>query len=256
MILLFDNTLPKRQIQIRKIDVPTYDYSEEEAENQLQKIYKQIESAKTQLDKVKEETQQLQEATNKEITEAKENWKEEKLQYIEQAQQEGYQQGFEQGQKDSLAQYQSIITEATDVLDNAKQEYYKIVAESDETVLEIAMATSEKVLHQTLEEDPTKFIGIAQTLINQVKDHPQIKLLVSSKYYALLLENKDELSSILHNQMEFMIYPSVDLTEEQILIETPYGRIEASLDTQLEEIRTRLFHVVEEITRENTNDTQ
>ncbi|WP_170862682.1 flagellar assembly protein FliH [Gracilibacillus kekensis] len=251
-----NNPLPNRQIHLRKIDIPKQNYSEQEAENQLQKMYKQIESANAELEKVIEEKRKMQEATNKEIQAAKENWEQEKLQYIEQAQQEGYQQGFEQGQKDSLTQYNTIITEAVDVLDNAKQEYYNIVAESDETVLEIAMATSEKVLHQVLEEDPAKFLGIVHSLINQVKDHPHIKLLVSSKYYTLLLENKEELSSILHNQMEFMIYPSADLKEEQVLIETPFGRIDASLDTQLEEIRTRLFHVVEEITRENTNDTK
>ncbi|MGN8645000.1 flagellar assembly protein FliH [Gracilibacillus sp. HCP3S3_G5_1] len=253
-----NNSLPPKQIKLRKIEIPTTDptLSKQGAQETLQNIYQQIAEAKRQYSETLSQTDQLKEATHAEINELREAWEEEKQHYIEQAQQEGYQQGFKQGQEDSVQEFQQLINEAVEVLGTAKKEYHKMIAESDETVLQIALAVAEKILKQSIEEDKDKFVGIARSLIEQVKDRSSIKLFVSSKYYPLLIENKDELRSIIHDEMEFMILPSIELQGEQIIIETPYGRIDASVDSQLEEISTRLFHVVEEITRENTNDTQ
>ncbi|WP_158413460.1 flagellar assembly protein FliH [Gracilibacillus boraciitolerans] len=251
-----NNPLPPRQIQLRKIEVTRRNYSKFEAEDELQSLNQQIEEAEASLQEIVEKTDNKKETAQAEIIRLKEEWEQEKIQLIQKAQQDGYQQGFEQGKQDSLEQYQAIIHDAVDVLENAKKEYHKIVAESDETVLQIAMTTSEKVLHQLLDEEPSRFLAVAKSVVEQVKDHPKIKLFVSSKYFSLLLDNKDELNSLIQSDIEFMIYPSTDLIGEQIVIETPFGRIDASVDSQLQEIRSRLFHVVEEITRENTNVTE
>ncbi|WP_175495502.1 flagellar assembly protein FliH [Gracilibacillus orientalis] len=253
-----NSSFPTRQIQLRKIEIPKTKQtsSDKDEKEMLYNIYQQIEDAEQQYNETWNKTEQLKEDTNSEIKQLRQAWEQERAHYVEQAQQEGYQQGFEQGKKDSIQQYQKLMEEATEVVDTAKQEYHKIIAESDETVLHIAMAVAEKVLKQSIEKDNTKFIGIAKSLLEQVKDQSSIKLFVSSNYYPMLIENKDELSSIIHDEIQFTIYPSRDLQGEQVMLETPFGRIDASVDSQLEEIRTRLFHVVEEITRENTNDYQ
>ncbi|MGP4040300.1 flagellar assembly protein FliH [Gracilibacillus sp. D59] len=253
-----NRSFPPRQIQIRKIEKPKWNQntSEQDAKEMLNSVYQQIEDAKQQYDETLKKNEKLKEDTHAEIMQMRQAWDQEKAHYIEQAQQEGYQQGFKQGQEDSIQQYQKLMEEASNVLNTAKQEYHNIINESDVTVLQIAMAVAEKVLKQSIEEDNAKFVGIAKSLVEQVKDRTSIKLFVSSYYYPLLIENKDELNSVIHDEMEFMIYPSIELQGEQIMIETPFGRIDASVDSQLEEIRTRLFHVVEEITRENTNDIQ
>ncbi len=256
MILLSNRSLPPRQIQLRKIEAPKTKQNSSERDNKetLHNIYQQIENAERKYKETLNKTEQRKEEVQAEINQWRQEWEQEKANYIEQAQQEGYQQGFKQGQEDSIQQFQKIVEEARDVLKTANQEYHRIIAESDETVLQIAMAVAEKVLKQSIQQEHAKFVGIAQSLIEQVKDQSSIKLFVSSNYYPFLIENKDELSSMIHDDIEFRIYPSVELQGEQIMIETPSGRIDASVDSQLEEIRTRLFHVVEEITRENTND--
>ncbi|QGH34535.1 flagellar assembly protein FliH [Gracilibacillus salitolerans] len=258
MILLSNRSLPPRQIQLRKIEIPKTNQhsSEQDAKERIDSIYQQIEDAEQQYKETLNKTEQRKEEVQSEINQWRQEWEKEKAHYIEQAQQEGYQQGFKQGQEDSTQLFQKKVEEAREVLRTAKQEYHKIIAESDETVLQIAMAVAEKVLKQSIQQDHAKFVGIAQSLIEQVEDQSSIKLFVSSNYYPFLIENKDELSSIIHDDIEFRIYPSMELQGEQIMIETPSGRIDASVDSQLEEIRTRLFHVVEEIMRENTNDTE
>ncbi|MDX8046936.1 flagellar assembly protein FliH [Gracilibacillus sp. S3-1-1] len=251
-----NHSLPTRQIGLRKIEqhsVEPFD-SKEVATSSLHTIYQQLEEAKKQYQETLNQIEHAKQAAQDEVTQLREAWEEEKIQYIERAQQEGYQQGFEQGKEDSLREFRQIISEATDVLNTAREEYHKIIAESDETVLHVALSVAEKVIKQSIAEDNDKFIGIAQSLIEQVKEHPTIKLFVASKYYSLLMEHKDELAAIIHNQAEFTIYPTPELQEEQIMIESPYGRIDASVDSQLEEIRNKLFHLVEEITRENTDD--
>ncbi|UOQ47878.1 flagellar assembly protein FliH [Gracilibacillus caseinilyticus] len=248
------HSLPPRQIQLRKVETPSSRSEYEGFSTEKEDISKQIANAKQQLNNTLQQTEQLKFEAQQEIDKLRTNWEAERQQYIEQAQQEGYQQGFQQGKQDSTTQFQSLITEAQDVLQTANKEYHKIVAESDETILNLSLAVAEKIIQQSLDEDHSKFVGLAKSLMNQVKEHPSVTLFVSAQYYPVIQEYKEELSAILIKDIEFMIYPSSILDGEQIMIETPFGKIDASVDTQLEEIRNQLSYVVEEITREYTND--
>ncbi|UOQ85574.1 flagellar assembly protein FliH [Gracilibacillus salinarum] len=247
-------SLPKRQIQLRKVESPAARSEQKEVMTEKETITQQIADAKHQLNDTLQHTERLKLTAQQEIDKLRNDWEEERQQYIEQAQQEGYQQGFQQGKQDSTTQFQSLINQAEDVLRTANKEYHKIVAESDETILHLSLAVAEKVIQQSLEEDRAKFVGIAKSLMDQVKEHPAVTLFVSAQYYPVIQEYKEELNAILIKDIEFMIYPSSILAGEQIMIETPFGKIDASVDTQLEEIRNQLSYVVEEITREYTND--
>ncbi|WP_066193886.1 MULTISPECIES: flagellar assembly protein FliH [Gracilibacillus] len=243
-------SLPAREIQLKKVQVKPESSVKSSADTAMD-LEKQITNKQAELDRLEQHMKQKKEETNQAIEEQKAQWEQERSRYIEQAQQEGYQHGYSQGEIDGQQQYQDLLVQANDTLQIAKQEYGEIVVKSDETILQIALAVAEKVLHEELKSHKEQFIPVAKSLIAQVKDHPQIKLFVPNSVYPLFIENKDELEAIVHHKTDFMIYPAEDKNPYQVMIETPSGKVDASIDSQLDEIRKRLFQISEEMTRES-----
>ncbi|WP_175480311.1 flagellar assembly protein FliH [Gracilibacillus ureilyticus] len=244
-------SLPQKRIQIKPIIRKTVNeinrYASEQEEFD-------IEQKRKELAQIEEETNRKLEQTNEEINALREQWEQERAQYVEQAQQEGYQQGFRQGEQDSLAQYQSLIDQANATVDLANQDYLRKLSQMDEQILQIAMAVAEKVIDITLEDNKESFYQLVKKALEQVKEQPSIKIYIHPDHYQLLSDNKEELQTITYNQAELSIYNDSSLSNGQAIIETPFGKIDASVETQLEEIRNKLFHLVEEISRGTAND--
>ena len=64
-------------------------------------------------------------------------------------------------------------------------------------------------------------------------------------HYEELLSKKEELMTIFSNVVNLFIYPDSDLSEDSCLIESSSGRIDASIDTQLSEIKVKLTELLE-----------
>ena len=56
-------------------------------------------------------------------------------------------------------------------------------------------------------------------------------------YYQYLLSQKEELITIFSHETNLFIYPNEDLPEDGCVIESESGRLDASIDTQLLEIK-------------------
>jgi flagellar assembly protein FliH len=68
---------------------------------------------------------------------------------------------------------------------------------------------------------------------------------VNPSRYSFLLSRKDELIALFPREVDFYIYPDEDLLEEACLIESANGRIDASVDSQLDEIKNKLIDLLE-----------
>ncbi|GAB2563540.1 flagellar assembly protein FliH [Gracilibacillus alcaliphilus] len=242
-----DYSIPLRDVRITKQEPDQQPVNEQEAVDQIEK---QIQKKQQELHDLQQKITIEQEQAMQKMESWRSNWEQERISYVEQAQQEGYQQGFDQGKKDSYHQFQQLLDQAQETLFIAKKEYQRIISESDETIIHIALAVAEKVLHTELTENKEQFFPVAQALIHQVKDHPEIKLYVPNEVYPMFVEQKEELAAIVHHQAGFSIYPIMSENKQQIMIETPFGKVDASIDSQLDEIRNHLSKVTEEITSE------
>ncbi|MFC4404581.1 flagellar assembly protein FliH [Gracilibacillus xinjiangensis] len=245
-------SLPQKKIQIKPIAVKNLKQASIETTDDSEEI--KIQRKKEELAQLEEETNKRLEQTKAEINSLKEQWEQERVQYVEQAQQQGYQQGFQQGESDSINQYQTLLDQANSIVDLANQDYHHTLSQMDEQILQIAMAVAEKIVNITLEENKNSFYQLVKKAIEQVREQPKIKVYVHPEHYQLLLDNKDELQTITYNQAELLIYSEGEMTAGQAYIETPYGKIDASVETQLEEVRNKLAHLVEEISRGTTNN--
>lgn len=61
------------------------------------------------------------------FSQQKQFWQQEKLELMEQARQEGFQAGFEQGKVESLEQYHHLIDQANGIIEASKLDYQSTV---------------------------------------------------------------------------------------------------------------------------------
>lgn len=232
-----------KQIKVRPIEVNNEDSStstEKSLENEPKSIQAEIEQAREELQKLKEQQSTLINQTNTEIETAKENWETEKQQYIEQAKEAGFTEGFEIGKQESLDQYKQLIQNANKIIESATKDYHSTIENSEETILELAVHVAQKIIKKDLSENQETFISIVNTAVTEVKNQSKISIYVHSEKYELVIGQKEEIARLAGEETDLSIYINDDLNEDSCYIEHPFGKIDSSIDTQLQELRKAL----------------
>ncbi|MFA1820676.1 flagellar assembly protein FliH [Virgibacillus oceani] len=238
----------KKTIGIKQVDkLKNYHRAEKD------EVFSAKEHAERELSKAKEELRQINEEkeaqilnTKTAIYKEKENWQEEKKKLMVQAEEEGYEAGFLNGKEESLKAFSSLIEQANNIVDAALIDYNKTIEKSEETILNLAIHTASKVMKQKIEDDPFSFLPIVKAAMKELKDQRVITIYLHPDNYQTVMEQKDELVHILEDDMKLSIYAKEDLHVNGCLIHHPFGQIDASVDTQLEEIRSALFEIAME----------
>ena len=170
----------------------------------------------------------------------------------EEARQLGFEKGFEQGLEAGKSEYDGIIHEAREVVELSKQDYLKNVEKSEPVILELALAVAEKLIGNLLLSDEEYWKQVIKSAISEVKEQKEVRLYVHPDWYEKTLKHKDELENLLSQVKEFYIFPDAELAVTGCIVETPYGRIDASLDSQLAEVKKQLHEKLKENSHEGS----
>lgn len=165
---------------------------------------------------------------------------------LEEAQAKGYDEGFQVGKKEGYASIQQSIEAAQRLVSLSKVDYEKKILEAEPMIIKLATKLAEKIVGDNIEQEPTKWVHIVQTAIKEMKEHKNIKISVHPSKYELTLNGKKQLEATLNHDSEIYIYPNEELDEDACLIETSFGTVDASVTTQLSEMKTHLLEIVEE----------
>lgn len=174
---------------------------------------------------------------------------EELTQAKEQGQREGYQVGLEEGRK----QYQERINEARGTVDSAKEAHKERLDETEYDILELGIRIAGKIVRTKLAEEENQWLDVVKDVITEVKEYEEIRLTVHHKWYDFVVGHQRELESLLRKSAELYIYPEASDDEFSCIIEYPYGRIDAGVDSRLSEIKHKLAAKMEESTNERAD---
>lgn len=237
-----------RQIKIKPISLQRNDQpkSELEAASKQETLLQEIEQAQIQLKELKNQSQQLLEETEAEIESKKQAWETEKQTYIEAASKQGFSQGYTDGESKSLAKYKSDLEKANQIIDTARKDYQALIEDNVDTILEIALHTAEKITKQKIDEEPNSFLEIINAAIKELKDQSVISIYLHPNQYESVVQHKEELVTIIEKDAKLALYVTDEVEDYGCMIKHPFGQINASVDTQLQEIRQILFEVSEE----------
>lgn len=195
---------------------------------------------------LKKRKETLLQEMNEEITQQRKNWENEKKDLIKQAHDEGYQNGFKLGEQESINQYTELINNANRMIDQATMDYHMTLEQSEEMIVTLAIHIAEKIIQQKITENPEIFLPIVSTAIKELKDQTKVSIYLHPVNYEFVLQQKQELVDLLDGDAKLSLYIDQDLKENDCMIEHPLGQIDASVDTQLHQIRNALQELVME----------
>ncbi|WP_051359324.1 flagellar assembly protein FliH [Paucisalibacillus globulus] len=241
------NTQPeiKRVIQLKPVHKPIVD-EEVNYESQLQQEITKLQEAKEELELVKKQQELLLTETRNQIKLEKDNWEEEKKQWIEEAKKEGFQVGFAKGEKESKDQFHQLIQQANSIIAASKIDYQSTIEKSEEAILLLAVQVAERIMKLELERQPEVFVPIVKDAILSIKDQRGLSIYLHPDNYEFVLSQKNELERVLESKAELSIFVNESLETGSCVIEYPFGKIDASIDTQLNQIQLVLHEIVME----------
>ncbi|MBS4207625.1 flagellar assembly protein FliH [Bacillus sp. FJAT-50079] len=164
----------------------------------------------------------------------------EKKSVLEKAYEDGFQKGVRDGKESGFLEYESLIDLAKRVTDDSKTAFTEYVEKAEETILELAVAVAERILHSSLDEDKDKFIPLVQHALKEAREYKEVQIHVHPANYEQLLAEKAGLDAIFPNGIKCFIYPDAQLAEYSCVIESENGKIDATISTQLVELRGKL----------------
>ncbi|WP_158737691.1 flagellar assembly protein FliH [Alteribacillus sp. YIM 98480] len=215
---------------------------EYELQEKLGKVNEQQEAAV----QLKEQAKRELEQTRKQISEEEQESKQRIEQAFSKAKENGYAEGFEQGVNDGKASYDEAIEEVKAIIHSAKQEYTSYLEKAEPVILDLALAVANRVIYKSLEDEDGTWLEIVKNAVQEVKDHEDIAIYVPISRYEETKQQRQEIENVLTYSKELLLLPDGHLSEDQCIIETSYGRVDASLDSQLDELKNKLQDMLKE----------
>ena len=235
---LFHSDLAEAVEQFAEESIITREQLLEERDQLLADARQKLELERQRFDQFRNEQLQA-------IEELKHMWEEEKLALQQQAYEEGFAQGYEEGiQKANVAMQQALQT-ANETMIHAQENAKAYIDSQEAVILELALTATERILNKVLEHDEEAFVSIVKRGLKEAREMKEIKLYVSTEYHAIVSKNRDELAEMFPVDVPFMIFINEDLVNTESYIETNHGRIVVSIDTQLNELRLKLREILD-----------
>ncbi|KZZ82850.1 flagellar assembly protein FliH [Bacillus sp. SJS] len=201
----------------------------------------QIKRAKRLSEQIIRDARAEEESLLQSIEMAKQNWEHEKMALEEEARQSGYQEGLAYGREDGYQQVSQAINQANQLVELSRADYLEKVESAEETIVALAVKMAEKIIGTYLNEQPDQMIDIVKQLLKEVKDYDEIKIFVHPERYEYVRSQKGELKQLLTNEQELFLYMDDGLSPFDCFVETSFGRIDASVDTQLKQLEKQLL---------------
>jgi len=237
----------KKMIEIKQyfLQQPAVSPLEQNEQEEAQML---IDEAKRQAQLIQQEAEHYYHSVKQQILQEQEQWQIERQQLVRAAQQEGYDAGFIQGKEEALRQYEQLIHEAKRIIETANEQFYEQMDAANETILLIGLKVAERIVGEKLTENHEYLLSLVKQAIKEAREQSEVKIYVHPRYYDWLAQQKEELKAMFSEPVDLFLYPDEQLQETGCIIETPFGRIDASVDTQLQQIKEQLLERLEEAT--------
>lgn len=166
------------------------------------------------------------------------------------ARERGYEEGFARGKSEAKATYETQSTERIEQLDqlvSAIEGTKSIVYDANERFLvELVFRVASSILQKELILDPEYLARVIRTIVEKVGVKEQLKLIANASQMELLYGLLPELEKKHASLKNITIEQSSQLGENDVVIETDWNRIDATLDSQLGSLHEVVLSILEE----------
>ncbi|MCA0983330.1 flagellar assembly protein FliH [Halobacillus yeomjeoni] len=218
----------------------------DEIVQQKQEAQEIMDQADGELEQAREAAEKMLAEAEDQIKNARQNWEEERQNLVKEAKEEGYVAGLQQGKDQGYEEYLEKLSQANDIIGQAKEEHRSIVNASQESIAEIALRCAEKILAMQIQEDPQSFFSLVKKATKEVQDQPDVTIYVHPDQFETVNIQREELKMVTDTKTDVSILVKEDLRPMSCIIESPFGRVDAGIDSQLNELRQKIFEMIDE----------
>lgn len=216
--------------------------SEEKIEASLSS---KVEAARQEAQAVLAKAQSEYKEMRNKMREEEEAAQKKREQIYEQKAAEGFEKGFAEGKEEGRRTFSEKVDQANNAIDNANQVYKDYLAQAEPAILELAMKVAEKIIGASLRENEDEWLSLVKSALKDVRDQRTIKITVPPAWFGVLSDHYPELAAFVQDA-KLLLYADADMDDNDCTIETPFGKIDASVDSQLAVIKARLSELMEE----------
>lgn len=163
---------------------------------------------------------------------------------VQQSKEEGFQQGFQEGSSEAeqqlREQYDSMLQEASQILEQAYTLKQQIIQESEPFLIELSCSIAEKIIGRQLTLEQEWIIDLIRNVLSRRREKGIITLCVSPTNFSYIQDARDELLLHIDSQAELQIIPDGSIRDHGCVVRSSFGSIDAKIDTQLHEIKNAL----------------
>ncbi|MCZ8536911.1 FliH/SctL family protein [Paenisporosarcina quisquiliarum] len=249
-------TIEKKIIQTKKIENKTVDIKEQEIDPVLQQqnLIMEIKALEIQYSELQRQMKNEMDSAQSEIdqwwSEKQYQAQEEARRLAKEASEQGFKAGFEQGTLFAEEEFRQKRMEMQVLIETAYEEKAKIVQESESFLLSLSVRVAEKVIKKELKQHDDQLLNIVKQALRQIEESEDVVMQVSLEDYPIILPFLEELKTYVKADSEFKLIPVANLSKGGCMIHTASGSYDATIDSQLQEIKKHLLAYCEE----KTND--
>ncbi len=164
---------------------------------------------------------------------------------LDQERQKAYQQGFQDGLKQSEQKYFDQFNKSFMILkkivDRFHAEMTNIYETEEHEMLSLILTIARKVTDMEIEMNPEIVLTMLKKGLNQINDNRSIKIQVNRQDWELVKANMETIRMQVDLPDDVEIVPTPKVEQGGCVIETENGSVDATIETQFQEIRRKLL---------------
>lgn len=164
-------------------------------------------------------------------------------QEYEQIKQQAYEEGFKKGEQDGLYKFQNDATQGLKSLDTLALSAFdikkNIIDSASRDIVDLVVTIADKVCHLSFDEEVLH--NITLDAIRQLNDKENITLIVNPQLIANINNISPHLRGEISNLQLLRILEDSSLSADGVIVETPDTRLDSRISVQIAEIAEKML---------------
>ncbi len=219
-----------------KISADSFVLEEEEAQVSESRPHQRHLETQSIIEAAQAQAREIVDSAKKEAEQIVKSAREEAVKLQKSAEEKGRSQGYKDGQSSGLNEFKEKIQQAEAALIEVQNEVSRFYDEAEDAIFSMSLAMAEQVIGMKVERDDAVVVSIAKRLLEKARNGRRFTLKCNPLDLPLLTQSMDILSAA-NGGKPIELDDDRNITRGGCRLETDYGILDGTMDSQLEQLR-------------------
>jgi len=154
--------------------------------------------------------------------------------------QEAYEKGFHQGEKDGLELGEKKAVKVTEHIEELLQEITRLkkelVKQHERDIIKLIFAIAKRIIQQTAQTNEDAVREVLFKAIELAAEKSEVTIRINPEDFGFVEQLRPEFFETFNDLKSITVTSDPSVTQGGCLLETPYGEVDARIETQLERV--------------------